>query len=1632
MIKQEQVYNIVRALKPRTIASIQDTQEYKVPIIITQHDIYDNNTISGQKATYHESLDSKTKKKDNFWVVKKFHHDDRWFAYKESMTDPVRNIGILRVNELMLKTFEIKRERDSFVARLDRLIYMDLIEPFLIFVNGKVVDWNYTDVVFDGNDLYLILHGDQYSYHKLKYAKIEMIVLPFKIEMISVESDDYWNQQYSMFCQYITSSMEYNEETDETTIHVPTLEGEYESLGMVFNVGAWFYTQLRLQYWGLLSKSRARQLRNVNVNRYLYDASGNLTETITTRFNALDKDSYNLHVYKQLCNIPYQEYLSRAILRFDDDGTLSDVGSHIIALMDDTISVERYTSSAEVVHNTYADCTDMLFRNNYLVFENGLFDGIKEIHFAPSNTYLIANPDCNRVDVVRIINNQIQDPCTAADLFMPNYQLYNDIVNANLENLDEYKERLLTEYDYKNHKDENGNYMKYHEAVLDINRKLGYENADEMFLSYMADEAMNFEYDRKKYYDENMSDAINTIMKFDAKFFDKLAHSRVHSTTVSGATANDSLTFALGDEDREGLKIPRWKFKTHETYVMVFVNGELCDTYYQMIAFPNYFFLPVNRRFDDGDRVEFLFFTHVCNNELHFACNEYVQSFMTPCTHDGFESKFEILGIFSKFIRPEDLKIFMQYPEAILQYGQIIDEAEDMAFNVSKRYTDYDRLQYHYTQRQDNSPFEIDRIDADYATAEAGTLNFLDGASYNSSDGSINLYSGDNYTYNGDTHAVEEHASEVVYEDGTIEYYNDEYRKTIFEESVKDAKDAYEDWAPFNERSYHTELHVYTDAVKPVEDSDGNTTYAHLTAVSEHKFIYQRIYVDHKCFRVRLDRRFKYCDNEKQYMLFINGRRMEDESFLVTIPKHTRPFWGMYLYVTRFIDPEDRVELFYVPEEVMNINTAHTPMTFGEDGYIETDKYNLSVPYNKDSYLFFVNGRKIPQDDLFEVDSGTLRVTKDTRTLRHFVVNKVYRDTYTRVAEYLKGRTEDNRDLVVQFIKASPRLGKALLDDLINVHTQMTDTEDDAITWNVNRIAIINEIVRDFWGMGGWQYNERPFVYDYQTDTYFTQDKFGNQIIPAFDATQFLNIEKDHTHLVLFYTDPDVYIYELGSALLGGIRFYWEYASSLFGPETVKVMSQYMNGQRLEDDARSWEYPDDIIEDMKFVFKGFTPFNEDKREVFIRFLNGVYYGGIDEDQLQHYSSFLMNDLLTILCVIPNNTWPTQHGYYPPYHAMDLINWMLQDGQSYETVEDHGTIISDLRYVDNNYLLDYGETHGDPAAQYDLDTYGFGDADEGIVFLKPRNGVVPWSVDQDKIINYNRVNERDVIMEDLFAVDFNFLFGGDPILDDDNSGKTIILVSKDGTMPTSVDQAATEAESDAMEVYDVLTDLDSTYEFYGDIDYCCYSDHMDWTGYTTDAERKRNYYLNYDTSPIITTEYPPDTPIPIVADEYLSRADLQRAMAQLNYNLQDNAELNLKDYILGNHKYFVYAAPTRLVFNHSVENVEFYMPDLHSDKIVEYMHDDQYTPTMYTDGTFNEVDHTLNRLDEMKMVYVGEFEYTNRFGYEETYTMWRSNGFFTTRFDDFGLDFYVKDTTIQKEDIPIIRSKEAGTDVIQGA
>ena len=88
----------------------------------------------------------------------------------------------------------------------------------------------------------------------------------------------------------------------------------------------------------------------------------------------------------------------------------------------------------------------------------------------------------------------------------------------------------------------------------------------------------------------------------------------------------------------------------------------------------------------------------------------------------------------------------------------------------------------------------------------------------------------------------------------------------------------------------------------------------------------------------------------------------------------------------------------------------------------------------------------------------------------------------------------------------------------------MSNTDEYKSRANVGRIAIVNEIVRDFWVTSGYEYNETPFVYDYQMDDYITieYDQNGERhaIIPALDASQEIDIAKNEVHLIIFNHNP--------------------------------------------------------------------------------------------------------------------------------------------------------------------------------------------------------------------------------------------------------------------------------------------------------------------------------------------------------------------------------------------------------------------------------------------------------------------------------------------------------------------------------
>ena len=1110
MITEEQKLEIVKALTSHTLNSVYNNTLKKMPIIIDNketvpvdvdssnpyYEYQNSDTTSEEYERTAETVDTSTGKTSystetyqqkfgikhcKLTVQKKFHFDDRWFSYKYSADEPEFTFGIIQVDNMPYRSFEGRRNKRSFICTMNDIIFNGYCEPFMIFVDRKFVNWNDIHVVFDCDDTYLILYGEKYNYFDLRSAYLQMVILPYHIEFIGKMREDYFDMMYEVTKSCLQDSLKLNSR-GEITITIPSIEDHYIYRGMVYNVGAWLYLQQKYAALNLIDRSLINKLKRIDLIKYEYDTAGNVVSSLSTKFNALDKDSYSQELYDRLTSLTVSDYHSKAILIFGSDGLYNKYSIEdcsILALVDDAVAVEASNAEISIKWHTF-ESDNAIFKENFLCFLNGEFmpeivDQNMQIY---QDKYVnISLPNSENMDVRTELSLCLFKPKDLEHAYQLQDSFYKPFINSRY--IQTVMGRFISEADTR---------------FVDL------INSNKHYLDYQFNDT--------DIYEDQLHDNKNIAMAYDVRQFNKLYHTNIECVTYTAEKANSALYARLDYESDTGLKIARSRYGNHETYVLVFANGELIEEYADMIVYPNFFFIPKKFPFPSGTVVELMYINNINNNEITFEMTDYMIDNMRLS-----DPKWRRTDIFNKFIPDKDLKIFHNYPTSLMEYPTLVSPSDKIAFNISYRHT------------------------------------------------------------NGN-------------------------------------------------------LYVKRDIV---DLKEGN-----FTAVSSRKFVYQRLYANKKAYRIEIGERFRYCDNMKQYVLFINGRRMDDDTFLVTIPKYSRPFWGMYLYLTKFVGPNDRVDLFYMPEEFNNANTDGQ-FVLNQNGYIEATRSTLEAPIDSRYYLFFINGKKIPSTSLISIDTNRLRLTEDTKSTNDFVVNKVFTDIIPEITRYLAGVQYTKHDRFVANILSNPE-SYTLLDYMVNEFTQITDIEEDKTRNNVAKIAIINEIIRDFWVTSGYHYNDEPFVYDYDIDDlYMPTDENGNIISPALDANQFINIMKNEFHLVYFRADADNYV-ELGSSV-DGVVFEWEFCQNLYN-ETV-VISQsfsYMNTKTdIDPELRTWTYDYPITEDVTFTFNASTGYQAVQKKYDIIFGNGIYYGNVDEDILQDVEiNNTIVDYTSIVALVPKD------------------------------------------------------------------------------------------------------------------------------------------------------------------------------------------------------------------------------------------------------------------------------------------------------------------------------------------------------------------------------------------------------------
>lgn len=224
-----------------------------------------------------------------------------------------------------------------------------------------------------------------------------------------------------------------------------------------------------------------------------------------------------------------------------------------------------------------------------------------------------------------------------------------------------------------------------------------------------------------------------------------------------------------------------------------------------------------------------------------------------------------------------------------------------------------------------------------------------------------------------------------------------------------------------------------------------------LSLVDNRRFQYFRTIIQEGYSEVFIDlpSRFKYCYDYTKYMIFLNGKKLDLKSYLITIPKSTRPFDVLSVYFNKELVKGDVVEIFYIG---LDIEEVYNNDDLNINGNIVMDRSKLKFGFDKDLYLVFINGRKIPYNNIIDIDSNKLQILSNGSTKNVSIIR--LSSGYKTITEMMQLGVDLKTDTFNNISDTGNNLYHG---------SNMTNTETNIKDGALKPEDILNEIIHDFW-----------------------------------------------------------------------------------------------------------------------------------------------------------------------------------------------------------------------------------------------------------------------------------------------------------------------------------------------------------------------------------------------------------------------------------------------------------------------------------------------------------------------------------------------------------------------------------------
>lgn len=250
---------------------------------------------------------------------------------------------------------------------------------------------------------------------------------------------------------------------------------------------------------------------------------------------------------------------------------------------------------------------------------------------------------------------------------------------------------------------------------------------------------------------------------------------------------------------------------------------------------------------------------------------------------------------------------------------------------------------------------------------------------------------------------------------------------------------------------------------------------------SKRQFRYACKIAKENCIDIVLPDTFKCCNDRDNFLVFVDGRRIDNENFKVTTVRPTRPFDEVAVYVNLPVYKGQKLEVFCLPDKLSETVVLSGLQLSGD---ICIKKQNISYNFSKDLYFVFINGRKMNPNQMYDISNDTLRVTADTVSTRNVSILKHIDDD-----KVLKDIFDNNKDLLSEVIRLIPPKELNKLYNVAMHDGSEMNMKDDELSMDL----IMYNIIRRYWMRPNINTGSE-MVYDFDYE-FKDQDSDGNGII---------------------------------------------------------------------------------------------------------------------------------------------------------------------------------------------------------------------------------------------------------------------------------------------------------------------------------------------------------------------------------------------------------------------------------------------------------------------------------------------------------------------------------------------------------